>query len=79
MEFNDYTTYEFVWRNNGQMLEGDNRVEMKDAISVPNAAMFLPKVVSNIVKEAAEPLLVLYYNGLSIMLVKRLRFQLLAP
>jgi CO dehydrogenase/acetyl-CoA synthase epsilon subunit len=31
---------------------------MKDAISVPNAAMFLPKVVSNIVKEAAEPLLV---------------------
>ncbi len=58
MEFNDYTTYEFVWRNNGQMLEGDNRVEMKDAISVPNAAMFLPKVVSNIVKEAAEPLLV---------------------
>ena len=59
MEFNDLTTYEFVWRNNGQMLDGDNtRVEMKDAISVPNAAMFLPKVVSNIVKEAAEPLLV---------------------
>jgi hypothetical protein len=58
MEFNDYTTYEFVWRNNGQMLEGKDRVEMKDAISVPNAAMFLPKVVSNIVKEAAEPLLV---------------------
>ncbi len=58
MEFNDYTTYEFVWRNNGQMLDSENRVEMKDAISVPNAAMFLPKVVSNIVKEAAEPLLV---------------------
>ena len=59
MEFNDLTTYEFVWRNNGQTLEGkDQRVEMKDAISVPNAAMFLPKVVSNIVKEAAEPLLV---------------------
>ena len=58
MEFNDYTTYEFVWRNNGQLIDGENRVEMKDAISVPNAAMFLPKVVSNIVKEAAEPLLV---------------------
>ncbi|MGD9382045.1 MAG: hypothetical protein PVI03_06335 [Candidatus Thorarchaeota archaeon] len=59
MEFKDLTTYEFVWRNNGQTLEeGDQRVEMKDAISVPNAAMFLPKVVSNIVKEAAEPLLV---------------------
>lgn len=58
MEFKDLTTYEFVWRNNGMVLEGDQRVEMKDAISVPNAAMFLPKVVSNIVKEAAEPLLV---------------------
>ena len=58
MEFNDYTTYEFVWRNNGQLIDGKDRVEMKDAISVPNAAMFLPKVVSNIVKEAAEPLLV---------------------
>lgn len=58
MEFNDYTTYEFVWRNNGQLVDGKDRVEMKDAISVPNAAMFLPKVVSNIVKEAAEPLLV---------------------
>jgi hypothetical protein len=58
MEFKDLATYEFVWRNNGNLLDGQTRVEMKDAISVPNAAMFLPKVVSNIVKEAAEPLLV---------------------
>lgn len=58
MEFKDHTTYEFVWRNNGRLLDSDKRVEIKDAISVPNAAMFLPKVVSNIVKEAAEPLLV---------------------
>lgn len=57
IEFKDQTTYEFVWRNNGKTLDGD-LVAMKDAISVPNAGMFLPKVVSNIVKEAAEPLLV---------------------
>ena len=57
IEFKDQTTYEFVWRNNGKTLDNE-RVEMKDAISVPNAGLFLPKVVSNIVKEAAEPLLV---------------------
>lgn len=57
IEFKDQTTYEFVWRNNGRTLEGE-QVEMRDAISVPNAGMFLPKVVSNIVKEAAEPLMI---------------------
>jgi len=57
MEFKDLVAYEFVWRNNGQTFDG-KEINLNDAISVPNAGMFLPKVISNIVKEAAEPLLV---------------------
>lgn len=49
----------FVWRNNGLLPTGEGRrVEVKDAIATPNASIWLPKVFSNIVKEAAEPLLV---------------------
>jgi hypothetical protein len=61
----DLRSYQFVWKNNGMHpSEIDDktgypaRVEVKDAIAVPNAGLWLPKVIQNIVKEAAEPLLV---------------------
>lgn len=56
-EIKDAKQLEFLWKNNGQLEDG-NRVKLTDALSVPNAPMLMPKVISNIVKEAQEPLLV---------------------
>lgn len=63
MEFNlkDATVEQFqwIWNNNGQYgPEKQDSVKLEDALSVPNAPMLFPKVISNIVKEAQEPLLV---------------------
>lgn len=56
-EIKDAGQFEYLWRNNG-VLENGKTIELKDALSVPNAPMLMPKVISNIVKEAQEPLLV---------------------
>jgi hypothetical protein len=53
----DIKKYEWMWRHNGQLPDGE-RMSLRDAISTMNAPMLLPKVIQNIVKEAAEPLLV---------------------
>ena len=58
LEIKDAKQLEFLWRNNGDMGSDGERVTLKDALSVPNAPMLMPKVISNIVKEAQEPLLV---------------------
>lgn len=52
----DYTDAEFIFRS-GRTPDGQT-VEIKDALSTPNASMFFPKVIENVVREAAEPLLV---------------------
>jgi hypothetical protein len=57
LEIRDATQFEYLWKNNGALGDG-NRIELKDALSVPNAPLLMPKVISNIVKEAQEPLLV---------------------
>jgi len=59
MEFKveDVKKYEWMWRNNGSLPDGE-RMSITDAISTMNAPVFLPKVIQNIVKEAAEPLLI---------------------
>jgi hypothetical protein len=56
----DAKTLEFLWRNNGSLdgKKDGQRISLKDALSVPNAPLLMPKVISNIVKEAQEPLLV---------------------
>jgi len=56
-EIKDAKQLEFLWKNNGKLEDG-TRIKIEDALSVPNAPMLMPKVISNIVKEAAEPLLV---------------------
>lgn len=56
-EFQDDVQAEFWWKSNGHLPDG-NKMKIEDALSVPNASMMLPKVISNIVKEAQEPLLV---------------------
>lgn len=58
MKIQDANSFEFVWKHNGMHPETGDRMKVKDAISVPDAPMWLPKVIQNIVKEAVEPLLV---------------------
>jgi hypothetical protein len=57
LEIKDAKQFEYLWKSNGKLDNGE-RVKLEDALSVPNAPMLMPKVISNIVKEAAEPLLV---------------------
>jgi len=57
MEFKDFHEYEYVWRSGGHTPDGD-KVPITDAINIASAPEYLPKVISNIVKEAVEPLLV---------------------
>jgi len=57
LKIEDAKQFEFLWRNNGKLEDGE-RIKLQDALSVPNAPMLMPKVISNIVKEAQEPLLV---------------------
>lgn len=56
LEIKDAKQLEYLWKNNGTFEDGQFSIE--DALSVPNAPMLMPKVISNIVKEAVEPLLV---------------------
>jgi hypothetical protein len=56
LEIKDQSQFEFLWKT-GKLQSGE-KVKLEDALSVPNAPMLMPKVISNIVKEAAEPLLV---------------------
>jgi hypothetical protein len=53
----DAASFEFVFRNGIDPVSG-KLVNIKDAMSVPDAPLLFPKVISNIVREAAEPLLV---------------------
>ena len=62
MEFKleDHQTVEefrWIWDHNGRV-GTEKQVELKDALAVPNAPVLFPKVISNIVREAIEPLLV---------------------
>lgn len=57
LEIKDAKQFEYLWRNSGKLGDGE-RIKLEDALSVPNAPVLMPKVISNIVKEAQEPLLV---------------------
>ena len=57
LEIKDAKQFEYLWKNNGKLEDG-KRIKLQDALSVPNAPVLMPKVISNIVKEAQEPLLV---------------------
>ncbi len=57
LNLKDVADFESLWRNNGKTSDG-KEMNLNDALSVPNAPLMFPKVISNIVKEAQEPLLV---------------------
>lgn len=50
--------FKWVWDRGGFPEEGDKRLNLNDALATQNAPLLFPKVISNIVREAAEPLLV---------------------
>lgn len=68
IELKDAAEFRWMWDHNGQLPSGD-RMELQDALATTNAPSLMPKVISNIVKEAAEPLLV----GTS--LLQRINYQ----
>lgn len=61
----DFQDYEFMWRSGGFWpsgepisKNGDKSRFMRDALAVPDAPVLMPRVLSNIVREAIEPLLI---------------------
>lgn len=59
LNIQDEHEFRWLWDNNGKNGPGkDDRVQLQDALAVSNAHLLFPKVISNIVKEAQEPLLV---------------------
>jgi hypothetical protein len=64
----DEAQMEYVFRFGKDPASG-RKADIKDALSVPDAPLLLPKVISNIVREAAEPLLI----GTS--LLQRINYQ----
>jgi hypothetical protein len=60
LTFKDEKEFAFSWRNNGLLPTGDvnQRMKVEDAIAVPNAPVWLPKIISGVVREAAEPMLI---------------------
>jgi hypothetical protein len=56
IQLNDVADFEWLWKTG--KTRGGEEMSLSDALSVPNAPMLFPKVISNIVKEAQEPLLV---------------------
>jgi len=57
LKINDSAQMEYVWRT-GKDPNSGGLVKLTDALSVPDAPLLLPKVMSNVVREAQEPLLV---------------------
>jgi hypothetical protein len=60
-DLNDLSVDEFrvLWDNNGYFgPKQEDRVQVEDALATPNASFFFPQTISNIVREAIEPLLV---------------------
>jgi len=55
VKIEDARQLEFLWRNSGRALDG-TQIKLEDALASPNASILMPKVISNIVKEALEPL-----------------------
>jgi hypothetical protein len=57
LQISDLNEYQWLWKTGRDPSTGE-RTTVSDALSVPDAPLLFPKVVSNIVKEAVEPLLV---------------------
>jgi hypothetical protein len=52
-----FKQFDFVWRNGGMDVDG-REWTVKDMYSVPDAPVLMPKIVSSVVREAIEPMLI---------------------
>ena len=52
-----FRDFEYAWKHGGKRPDG-SRMEMKDALAMWEAPLFIPKVINNAVQEAVEPLLI---------------------
>lgn len=52
-----FKQFDFVWRNNGTDVDGTT-MSIQDMWSVPDAPVLLPRVISSVVREAIEPMLI---------------------
>lgn len=52
-----FKQFDFIWRNGGMDVDG-KEWSVKDMYSVPDAPVLMPKVVSSVVREAIEPMLI---------------------
>lgn len=55
---NGFTHFNYMWSHGGQLPDGKERVQLKDALAVSEAPLFIPKVLTSKIAEAIEPLLV---------------------
>lgn len=61
ISINDLTPQEFryIWDKSGKYGPGENEtIKLKDALSTTNAPIFIPQTITNIIKEAVEPLMI---------------------
>lgn len=49
--------FQFIWNNNGMDVDG-SEWKIQDMYSVPDAPILLPKVISTVVREAMEPMMI---------------------
>jgi hypothetical protein len=54
-----YSLFLDTWRNNGHNAALDAKVEFKDLIATPNATIWMPKVIEEIVREPVEPMMII--------------------
>ena len=64
-----FKQFDFIWRNNGLDADG-KQWSVKDMYSVPDAPILMPRVVSQVVREAIEPLMI------GTMLLQRINFSM---
>jgi len=57
-EFNKQVNrYQFIWNNSGMDVDG-TEIKLDDMYSVPDAPILMPKVISTVVREAIEPMMI---------------------
>jgi len=54
----NYDLYRDTWMNHGFNMPTQTQVEFKDLLATPQAAIWMPKVIEEIVREPVEPMLI---------------------
>lgn len=67
--FKDFNEFKYMWDHGGKTIDADKRLKLSDALAVPEAPAWLPKVLNTQIAEAVEPMLI----GTSLM--QRIQYQ----